>query len=105
MYEIVFTLCFSDCFEYDHTRPDWGMDLDGWRQYSKSFRHLGIQGVADSANIPQGLYESAQWRDLQGNFWLFGGIDLNWGDYQNAMWKYDPVTLKLDMDQRKPKLL
>jgi hypothetical protein len=54
----------------------------------------GIQGIPDSANTPQGLYECAQWQDLDGNFWLFGGIDLGWQEYQNAMWKYNPLTLE-----------
>lgn len=50
----------------------------------------GTQGVPAAANKPPGRYEAAQWKDLQGNFWLYGG-----GSAMTRycdLWKYDPLT-------------
>ena len=52
---------------------------------------FGTQGVADPANTPPGLYETSEWRDNNGNFWLFGGYDFNGANY-GALWKFDPIT-------------
>ena len=49
----------------------------------------GTQGVPAAANTPHGLYEMCEWRDKQGNFWIYGG--LNAGFYSN-LWRYDPIT-------------
>src|ERR1041385_7935289 len=51
----------------------------------------GTQGVPAPGNKPPARYEGGEWQDLQGNFWLFGGQDLN-GNQYNDLWKYDPVT-------------
>ena len=42
---------------------------------------FGTQGVADPANKPPGLYETSEWKDNNGNFWLFGGYDSNGANY------------------------
>jgi hypothetical protein len=54
----------------------------------------GTQGIADPANTPQGLYEAAEWTDLQGNFWLFGGVTVVNGNNvgNNNLWKFNPLT-------------
>lgn len=52
---------------------------------------FGVQGVPSPANMPPGLYEACEWTDLNGNFWLFGGVLHTAGEYA-ALWKYDPVT-------------
>ena len=51
---------------------------------------FGIQGVPDSLNNPPPVYEPADWTDLQGNFWFFGG-SYNWNEWAD-LWKYDPVA-------------
>jgi len=48
----------------------------------------GTQGVPSVNNYPPGLYEYAEWKDLQGNFWLYGGFSPTYLD----LWKYNPVT-------------
>src|SRR6188768_412162 len=48
----------------------------------------GVQGIPSVNNHPPGLYEYAEWKDLQGNFWLYGGCFPTNSD----LWKYDPVT-------------
>ncbi|MEO5569734.1 MAG: kelch repeat-containing protein [Bacteroidia bacterium] len=50
----------------------------------------GVQGVANPANHPPSLYEPCEWTDLNGNFWLFGGI--NNSGVHGDLWKYNPIT-------------
>ena len=47
----------------------------------------GTMGVASPNNEPSGRYQSAYWLDLQGNFWVFGGVGGN-----DELWKYSPIT-------------
>ena len=50
----------------------------------------GTMGVAAPANTPNSLYESARWKDANGNLWIFGGV---LGGYEyGALWKFDPIT-------------
>lgn len=45
----------------------------------------GRKGVEDVKNEPAGRYHAAYWKDLEGNFWLYGGV------YNlNDLWKYNP---------------
>ena len=48
----------------------------------------GVQGISDSLNTPQGLYEPAEWTDLQGNFWLYGGVNISRWVYGD-LWRFD----------------
>jgi PKD repeat protein len=48
----------------------------------------GTQGIPSVSNYPPGLYEYSEWKDLQGNFWLYGGWDPGYSD----LWKYNPLT-------------
>jgi hypothetical protein len=53
--------------------------------------HYGTQGVFDSLNTPPALYESCEWTDLQGNFWLFGGFPYDSSALeQGDLWEYKP---------------
>jgi hypothetical protein len=51
---------------------------------------FGVQGVSDPANNPPGLYEPCEFRDLNGNLWLYGGVSSNYINYGD-LWKFDPV--------------
>lgn len=55
---------------------------------------FGIQGVPAPTNRPPGLYEACEWTDLNGNFWIFGGCNLNTWNAYSALWKFDPNTLE-----------
>jgi hypothetical protein len=55
---------------------------------------FGVMGVPNNLNNPPGLYEAAEWTDLSGNFWVFGGVDFSTGNTHNALWKFDPITLQ-----------
>lgn len=53
---------------------------------------FGVQGVPANGNSPGNSYESRPWVDQQGNFWLYGGLDLfNFLNY-NDLWRYNPTT-------------
>ena len=48
----------------------------------------GTKNVAASLNNPDGIYEGCEWKDKNGDFWLFGGV--NGFNYENnSLWKYD----------------
>lgn len=51
----------------------------------------GTQGVAAPGNTPPAMYETTELVDLQGNFWLFGGLDNAFQEHA-ALWKFDPTT-------------
>ena len=53
--------------------------------------NYGVQGVPSPTNDPPAMYETTELVDLQGNFWIFGGLDNNFVE-QTALWKFDPVT-------------
>ncbi|MCU0434573.1 MAG: gliding motility-associated C-terminal domain-containing protein [Bacteroidia bacterium] len=54
--------------------------------------NFGIQGVSSPTNEPPGVYEAAEWTDLNGNFWVFGGLNFATGGYENSLWRYVPAT-------------
>ncbi len=54
---------------------------------------FGTMGVAAATNNPPALYEGGEWTDLQGKFWIYGGLDAGGsGNEHAALWKYDPAT-------------
>lgn len=53
--------------------------------------NFGIQGVSSPGNMPPATYESCEWTDLSGNFWLFGGLTGGFGEYGD-LWKYNPLS-------------
>jgi hypothetical protein len=52
---------------------------------------FGVQGIPSPSNNPPALYEAINWTDLDGNFWLYGGLDPG-GARSSDLWKYN-VTL------------
>jgi N-acetylneuraminic acid mutarotase len=52
--------------------------------------HYGVQGVPAPANHPPARYETNEWTDLNGNFWIYGG-EGPLGEFAD-LWKYDPLT-------------
>jgi hypothetical protein len=48
----------------------------------------GTQGTPSASNIPGGRYGPVTWTDASGNFWLFGGNNLQ--GLTNDLWKYQP---------------
>src|ERR1044071_2138340 len=52
--------------------------------------NYGAKGVPSASNDPPALYEAMEWKDLNGNFWLYGGSYI--GDFDNDLWRYNPLT-------------
>ena len=51
----------------------------------------GTKGIPDPVNNPSPRWCYSKWKDLNGNFWLFGGADFSNGNYWNNMWEFNPV--------------
>src|SRR6188768_4154991 len=51
---------------------------------------FGVQGVSSPTNEPPAFYEACEWTDMNGNFWLFGGLPAGLNAYGD-LWKYDPL--------------
>ncbi len=70
-----------------------------WIHGSKKRNALGsygTKGIPSPTNEPPARYQAAYWTDLQGNFWLFGGVTSidTIGNYieLNDLWKFDVST-------------
>ncbi len=50
----------------------------------------GVQGVPSVNNHPPAVYEPCEWKDKQGNFWIYGGLYNSYSD----LWKFNPTTLE-----------
>ena len=60
-----------------------------------SLGHYSVMGVPSSINSPPNLYETCEWTDQQGNFWIYGGIAADSagnGSAPTALWKFDPMS-------------
>ena len=91
MKKLLFSISFLFCSSYVFAQGgEWTwMHGDSIANPTSSY---GTQGITDSANNPPGRYEAAEWTDLQGNFWMFGGNGIS-GRY-NDLWKFDPLVNK-----------
>jgi gliding motility-associated-like protein len=53
----------------------------------------GQQNISSPLNHPAALFGASSWKDLNGNFWLFGGVRaLNGYKTMNTLWRYVPDT-------------
>jgi len=80
---IIFLFCFENSFSQGGTWT-WisGDSITGTAGV------YGTQGVPSVNNHPPSNYEYCEWKDKQGNFWIYGGT---WNNYSD-LWKYNPVT-------------
>jgi surface-anchored protein len=54
---------------------------------------FGTQTIQAPANLPPSTYGPSSWTDLNGNFWVFGGLDnASSTSYWGNLWKYDQTT-------------
>jgi hypothetical protein len=63
----------------------------------------GTAGIWSATNQPGARSECASWKDAAGNFWLFGGVGNGTNGFWGALsdlWKFDPQTNQVDMDER-----
>lgn len=66
--------CFSQAGEWVWIKGDSTPNQPG---------NYGVQGVSSPFNEPPSWYEPCEWKDLNGNLWVYILADL---------WKYDPIT-------------
>jgi hypothetical protein len=50
----------------------------------------GVQGIPSVNNHPPGVYEASEWKDKQGNLWLYGGD--TYAVLYSDLWKFNPLT-------------
>ncbi|HEU4716482.1 MAG TPA: PKD domain-containing protein [Bacteroidia bacterium] len=84
---------FNDLWRYNIATNTWTW-MNG-SQFGFAAGNWGTMGVASPTNVPSGRMVYASWKDLAGNFWLFGGNDSSFfsgGGSHNDLWKYDPVA-------------
>ncbi len=85
----------NDFWKYDPETNEWTAENNAQYNGVGTVSVCGVQGVANSTDIPGPRFESVSWRDGHGNFWLFGGYGCdannNLGDL-NDMWKYNMRT-------------
>jgi uncharacterized repeat protein (TIGR01451 family) len=77
----------NDLWEYSNGEWTWvaGSNLGG------QSGNYGNEGVPSSTNFPGARFGATGWKDLSGNFWLFGGVGYNTGNYSevlNDLWRY-----------------
>jgi gliding motility-associated-like protein len=82
---------YDDMWRFDPLTNTWtwmaGSNITG------ALAVHGTLGVSSPANTPGQRWTYAHWTDLQGKFWLYGGL-LNGTTLMGDMWKFDPVTLE-----------
>jgi hypothetical protein len=78
----------NDLWKYEPATNQWT-----WISGSNIGNQPGIygtKGVPDASNTPGARHSSASWKDVLGNFWLFGGVgyDNTSVGYLNDLWKF-----------------
>jgi len=73
-----------------HAQQGWWTWVAG-SNTPNSAGSFGTINVPNAANTPPALYQTFEWTDLNGNFWIFGGMDQN-GNFFSALWMFDPTT-------------
>jgi hypothetical protein len=65
----------NDLWNYNATTNQWTW-ISGSKTTNQSGNY-GTQGTPAASNVPGGRETYAAWLDASGNFWLFGGFDLD----------------------------
>lgn len=86
-------ILFDDVWEYSTSSGQWT-----WVKGSASPNSnpvYGTQGVPAAANTPGARVHAGEWRDANGNIWLFGGVGTYGGAigaHLNDLWEYLPSS-------------
>jgi len=78
----------SDLWKFDISTNMWT-----WMKGPNTINQpsvYGIKGVPNPANAPGARWSYSHWKDSNGNFWLFGGMN-NYNNL-NDMWRFNPTT-------------
>jgi N-acetylneuraminic acid mutarotase len=87
------SVALNDMWEFNPSRNQWA-----WMGGSNFLDPIvgselgvyGTPGIPALENIPSSREQAATWTDSSGNFWLFGGVDVNY--MLNDLWKFNPST-------------
>ena len=75
----------NDLWKYDPVTNMWTwMKGDNTPNNANVY---GTQGITASTNKPGNRSGGDQWKDGNGNLWMFGGIDWTIGPWKNDLWK------------------
>lgn len=86
----------SDLWKYNPGTDEWTF-VSGSTTYNVNGVY-GTKGVASATNSPGGRRAASGWVDLNGNFWLFGGVGIDATNtsgipgYLNDLWKFTSVN-------------
>jgi len=81
----------NDLWEMNLSTNQWAWMRGGETVYQPAV--YGTLGVAATGNTPGSRQDATGWTDLNGHFWLFGGLNVDDVAYQEAfndLWKFDP---------------
>ncbi len=89
---------YSDLWKYDQSTNIWTW-MKGSNVLNDTAGVYGIKGVPNAANNPPSRGCYSKWKDSDGNFWLFGGMDFGYPSYStlrlfNDLWRFNPTTLE-----------
>src|SRR5262245_58506394 len=87
---LLFIFSFPVFFSNSFAQPGEWTWVHG-SNLSNAAGNFGTQGIPSPANVPQAVYEAIEFKDLNGNFWIYGGVGPGIGSL-NDLWKYDPVA-------------
>ncbi len=89
---VTFSLLFSAFIFHSEAQPIGQWTWMNGSNLPNQPAVFGTQGIFAPTNTPPALYEACEWTDLNGNFWLFGGGDLNGTTLNSDLWEFNPVT-------------
>jgi hypothetical protein len=75
----------NDLWEFSTTSAEWAW-ITGANVTGQAGQY-GNEGQSGSGNTPGSRERASGWLDASGNFWLFGGIDANGGEF-NDLWEF-----------------
>jgi len=82
--------CLNDLWKYNIATNEWtwmkGDSLPGAAPV------FGTQTIEAPANDPGARIVYSTWKDLSGNFWLFGSGNYYLSEYRNDLWRYNITT-------------
>jgi PKD repeat protein len=88
-YDLTATL--NDLWRYNISTNEWTW-MKG-SNFSGALDVYGLQGVEDPVNTPGSRATYAHWKDLNGNFWIFGGTSIGGSGLEyNDLWRFNSLT-------------
>ncbi|NVK28901.1 MAG: hypothetical protein HWE14_12690 [Flavobacteriia bacterium] len=84
----------NDLWKFDVTTAEWAWVTGGTTAGFSIFSASNGQGVASTSNLPGARTGGVSWTDLNGDFWLFGGLGRSStsSGWLNDLWKFSPST-------------